>query len=150
MRPDWDEFFLNIARAVSMRASCSKASVGAVVVRDKHILCAGYNGAPYGTRHCEHILRRDGVYMTMQDQIDGHCSRAVHAESNAIAQGARVGTSLAGGTLYCTRRPCRNCSMLIIQAGIVRVVFIDSHNKGEAEPILVEANIDVTRIASGN
>ena len=117
-RPDWDEYFLGIAKAVSARASCPRASVGAVVVKDNRIISTGYNGAQAGDPHCMDI----GCIM-----IGGHCSTAVHAEVNAIAQAAKFGLSVDGGTVYYWDSldrsvSCRNCLQVMIAAGIVRIV----------------------------
>ena len=86
------------------------ASVGAVIVKDKRILATGYNGAPVGMRHCDHTAGGD--------MRDGHCARSTHAEQNALVQAARHGTSIAGGTMYCTDHPCLTCAKLMINAGL--------------------------------
>ncbi|HSV73181.1 MAG TPA: cytidine/deoxycytidylate deaminase family protein [Chthonomonadales bacterium] len=113
-RPSWDDYFLKIARDVATRATCPRRSVGAVVVLDKRILTTGYNGAPHGLPHCTEV----GCKMQ-----DGHCIRTLHAEQNAIVQGALNGVTLRGATLYVTCQPCNNCAKMIINAGIVKVVF---------------------------
>src|SRR5262249_9019539 len=101
-RPSWDEYFMNIAKAVASRSTCTRRSVGALVVREKRILATGYNGAPAGLRHCDHT---DGA-----DMRDGHCARSTHAEQNAIVQAARHGTMIDGATVYCTAQPCLTCA----------------------------------------
>lgn len=113
-RASWDEYFMQIALVVSTRATCDRRSVGAVIVRDKNILSTGYNGSIRGLPHCGdagHLME------------DGHCVRTVHAEANAIAQAARNGVRIAGGTVYVTASPCWPCFKLIANAGIVRVVY---------------------------
>jgi dCMP deaminase len=119
VRPSWDEYFLSIAREVSSRASCPRASVGAVLVRDSRILATGYNGAPSGEPHC----LEQGCVME-----DGHCQRALHAEVNAIAHAAAAGVSIKGSRLYLYdtngRQPCRECSKVLTAAG---VAFRTSH-----------------------
>src|SRR5207245_3133865 len=114
-RPSWDEYFMNIARAVASRSTCSRRSVGALVVKEKRILATGYNGAPAGLRHCDH---EDGA-----DMRDGHCARSTHAEQNAIVQAAKYGTPIDGATLYCTDQPCLTCAKLLVNAGVRRGVF---------------------------
>jgi dCMP deaminase len=136
-RPSWDEYFLAIARTVATRATCSRRSVGAVIVKDKRILATGYNGAPVGLRHCDH---RDGG-----DMVDGHCARSTHAEQNAIVQAARHGLSIAGGTMYCTDHPCLTCSKLAINAGIVRIVYEAEYDDEIAVQMLFEAGVKLDR-----
>lgn len=113
-RPSWDQYFMDITLAVSARSTCTRAQVGAVIVKDKRILTTGYNGAPKGLPHCLEV----GCEM-----VGGHCVRALHAEQNAILQGALHGVSLEGGTIYTTHQPCHTCAKMIINSGLVRVVY---------------------------
>lgn len=115
MRPSWDEYFLRIAAEVATRATCNRKHVGAVLVRDRHLLATGYNGSMRGTPHC------DDAGHLMDDE--GHCIRTIHAEQNAIAQAAHNGVRLAGSTCYATASPCFMCFKLLVNAGIQRVVF---------------------------
>ena len=139
-RPTWDEYFMAIARAVATRATCDRRSVGAVIVKDKRILATGYNGAPVGMRHCDHT---DGA-----DMRDGHCARSTHAEQNALVQAARYGTPIAGGTLYCTDNPCLTCAKLLINAGIVRVVYEAAYPDDLAVAMLDEAGTAIERLGA--
>lgn len=120
MRPSWNYYFLSLAKLVSTRSTCPRAQVGAVIVRDKRIISTGYNGAAPGEPHCTEI----GCLM-----VDGHCLRAIHAETNAIAQAARFGISVEGAMLYLYdsrhRPPCSKCRQLILASGIVGVVKDD-------------------------
>ena len=126
MRPDWDTYFLNIAKEVASRASCPRASVGAVIVRNHRILSTGYNGAPAGQEQCDEV----GCLV-----VDNHCQRAIHAETNAIAHAARYGIPVDGATLYYwdtqgrgansideLRSYCQKCGQIAEAAGIARVV----------------------------
>ncbi len=131
-RPGWDEYFMQIARTVATRATCPRASVGAVLTRAKRILTTGYNGAPRGVSHCTDA----GCIM-----VDRHCLRATHAEANAIVQGALHGVSLDGATAYCTHQPCAGCSKLLISAGIVRIVYGDAYPDRVSELLLAEAGV---------
>lgn len=115
-RIPWDDYFMGIAREVSLRGTCGRKQVGAVLVRDRTILSTGYNGSPRGQPHCV----EEGVGCEMDN---GHCVRTVHAEANAIAQAARNGVSSVGSTLYTTASPCYLCAKLIVNAGVVRVVY---------------------------
>ena len=91
MRPDWDLYFIRIAKEVASRSTCKRASVGAVITRSNRILATGYNGAAPGKPHC----LDEGCTMK-----DGHCTRAVHAEINAINQAKKHVVNLQDATLY--------------------------------------------------
>lgn len=132
-RPSWDEYFLNIAEVVSTRSTCPRRSVGAVLVRDRQILSTGYNGAPRGLGHCIDV----GCLMR-----DGHCVRASHAEMNAIAQAAFHGVRVKGATLYCTDKPCLICTKLLINAGIVKIVYLRDYPDEDSEQMLQDAHIE--------
>ena len=136
-RPSWDAYFCGITRAVATRATCSRKAVGAVLVKNKLIRATGYNGAPAGLRHCDHT---DGG-----DLLNGHCARSTHAEQNAIVQAARHGISIEGATLYCTNNPCLNCTKLLINAGIKRIVYEDAYPDPLAFELLQESGIAVER-----
>jgi dCMP deaminase len=136
-RPSWDEYFMNIARAVASRSTCSRRSVGAIVVKDKRILATGYNGAPAGLRHCDHA---GGA-----DMRDGHCARSTHAEQNAIVQAAKYGTPIDGATVYCTDQPCLTCAKLLVNAGVHRVVFEGEYPDELAVEIFDEARIELSQ-----
>ncbi len=139
MRPGWDEYFMGVAETVATRATCPRASVGAVLVRDHRILTTGYNGAPRHAGHCSEV----GCEM-----LDGHCVRAVHAEANAIVQGALHGVGLAGATAYCTHQPCVNCAKLFISAGVIRIVYRDPYIDPFAERLLKEAGVKLDTFAA--
>lgn len=111
-RLPFNEYFRDLARFVSSRATCHRRRVGAVIVRQNRILSTGYNGSPPGEPHC----LGDGCEME-----DGHCVRTVHAEANAIAAAARFGISLDGAEIYTTWPPCKTCAKLLKSAGIVAV-----------------------------
>lgn len=125
-RPDWDVYFLGIARAVSKRADCKRRQVGAVIVgRDRRLVSTGYNGSPPGGPSC---LLGDCPRASSNvapgssyDSGPGSCI-AVHAEANAIIWADP--TRLAGATLYCTDEPCAGCTRLIDGSGITRIVVL--------------------------
>lgn len=121
-RPNWDEYFMKIAQVASMRSNCIKRKVGAVIVRDKRIVSTGYNGTPRGTKNCnEGGCPRCNSLASSGTRLDEClCS---HAEENAITQAAYHGTSVKDGTLYSTFAPCLMCSKMIINSGIIEVVF---------------------------
>lgn len=130
---------MQIARTVATRATCPRASVGAVLTRERRILTTGYNGAP---RHVAHCI--DAGCLLVHD----HCQRATHAEANAIVQGALHGVGLEGATAYCTHQPCVNCSKLLISAGIVRIVYADPYDDPIATALLAEAGVVVEAFSS--
>ncbi len=121
-RLGWDDYFLGIAEEVAKRSTCPRASVGAVIVKDNRILSTGYNGSLPGESHCTEV----GCLME-----NSHCERTVHAETNAVAQAAKFGSSIDGATAYCwsirhsTGKPvecCIKCVQVMKAAGIVRIV----------------------------
>lgn len=105
---------MNIAVEVATRSTCPRKHVGAVIVRDRHILATGYNGSLPGLPHCEDA----GCLME-----DGHCVATVHAEANAILQAARNGVRIEGGEIYTTASPCWPCFKLIANAGLSAIYF---------------------------
>ncbi len=136
-RPSWDNYFLQIAHDVSTRATCERRSVGAVIVLNRRILTTGYNGAPHGLPHCTEV----GCKIQ-----DGHCIRTLHAEQNAIVQGALNGVSTRGAALYVTCQPCNNCAKMIINAGIIRVVYAGDYPDEFAMELFNAAGIELVRI----
>ncbi len=135
MRPDWDSYFMKIAAAVSERSTCDRAFVGCVLVRDKRILTSGFNGSPAGQEHCDEA----GHLM-----VEGHCVRTIHAETNAIIQAALHGVSTNGATCYVTHFPCINCTKVLINAGINRIVYAESYRLDEnALTFLQKAQIEI-------
>jgi len=120
-RPTTDEYFIRFADLAATRSTCIRRQVGAVLVREKHILSTGYNGAPANMMHCttETCLRlKTGVKPGERHEL----CRGVHAEQNAIIQCALHGVSSRGATLYVTHSPCTICAKMLINAGIVYVV----------------------------
>jgi len=128
-----------VARTVATRATCPRASVGAVLVRDHRILTTGYNGAPRHVAHCTEVgceLRGD------------HCVRATHAEANAVVQAALHGVGVAGATAYCTHQPCVHCAKLLISAGIERIVYAEPYVDPFAQQLLAEAGVALVHFAT--
>ena len=141
-RPDWDTYFISIAHLVSTRSTCLRRQVGAVMVRDKQILTTGYNGVPQGITHCtsETCLRSLKNIPSGQQQ---ELCRGLHAEQNAIIQAALHGVSTKGATLYCTHKPCILCAKMLINAGVVRVVYQNFYPDPLADEMLKEAGIEM-------
>jgi dCMP deaminase len=145
VRPTWDEYFMEVMRAVSKRATCDRGRSGCVIARDRQILVTGYVGSPPGLPHCDdagHQLRK---VLHEDGSTTEHCTRTIHAEQNAICQAAKLGVSLQGATLYCRMTPCRTCAMMIISCGIRRVVCERKYHDGaESEALFAQADIELS------
>lgn len=143
-----NEYFMEIASVVSKRSTCIKRKVGAVLVKDSHILATGYNGAPSGLRHCtaETCVRKN-----LKSGEKPELCRGVHAEINCIIQAAIHGTSIKGDTaLYSTHFPCMSCLKMIINAGIKKLVYregYDMENKVKEE-LIKESNLIINKFSN--
>jgi dCMP deaminase len=160
-RPTWDDYFFEVVKAVSKRASCNRGRSGCVIVKDNHILVTGYVGAPPGFSHCDEIghdlevrfrvdsntdlsLAEKFSKVALQENYSVHCIRTIHAEENALLQAARQGIALEGSTLYCTMTPCRSCAMRIVRVGILKVFAERKYNRPkESEEIFKRAKIEL-------
>ena len=143
-RPGWVEYFIGISRMVATRTTCMRRAVGAVIVKDRRILATGYNGAPSGVIHCEAV----GCARQQQGIISGQrheLCRGLHAEQNAIIQAAYYGISIAQATLYCTTKPCIICAKMLINAGILHVVYEEGYDDPLADDLLNQAGIKIER-----
>ena len=137
-----DEYFLKIASVVAERSTCHRHHVGAVAVRDKHILSTGYNGAPSGLPDCLELgcLRNE---MNIPSGTRQEICRGIHAEQNAIVQATLHGVSLEGGTIYCTHTPCIVCARMLVNARIKRFVSFGRYNDNAFVDLFKEAGIEV-------
>lgn len=142
-RPDWDEYFMEIANVVALRSNCSRRHVAAVIVKDKRIISTGYNGTPRGIRNC----CEGGCPRCSSEAPSGTglteclCS---HGEENAIVQAAYHGIAVKDSTLYTTYSPCLLCAKMIINAGIREVVYKERYTiDGTARKILIEAGVKI-------
>jgi dCMP deaminase len=116
-RISWEEYFIGIVKLISQRSTCLRRKVGAIIVKDNHLVSSGYNGAPKNIKHCS----ERGCFRIENNIASGtHAEKcfAIHAEQNAIIQATKFGINIEGATLYCTTHPCIICSKMIIQAGI--------------------------------
>ena len=119
-------------------AHVSVPLVGTVMVLDKRILTTGFNGSPAGLPHCDEA----GHLM-----VDGHCVRTIHAEANAIIQAALHGVSTKGSTCYVTHFPCIQCAKMLINAGVVRIVYDQEYRIDENTlDFLHLANVELVRV----
>ena len=129
-----DERYLKMAMIWAENSYCTRRQVGALLVKDKMIISDGYNGTPSGFENvCE-------------DEYDKTKPYVLHAEANAITKVAKSNNSSEGATLYVTSSPCLECSKLIIQAGIKRVVFSEPYHMNDGLELLGRANIEVVKV----
>ena len=141
----WDHRFMEMAQLVSTWASCyqEERKIGAVIVKDKRVMTTGYNGAPSGVKTCverdECLRKKLGIPSGTRHEM----CYAVHAEQNAIIQAAKLGVNIDGSTLYCTHQPCILCAKMIVNAGIVRVVYHSGYPDDFALDIFKEAGVQV-------
>jgi len=132
-RPDWDEYFLLLAKLAATRSTCLSRPTGAVIVRDRQVLATGYNGSMPGVAHCSDDGRCFRRRMRVAEDGKYDVCRAIHAEANAIAQAARSGVAIAGATVYTTLSPCFICTKLMASARVVRVVFEHEYESPDRE-----------------
>ena len=140
-RPDWDEYFMEIAQVVALRSNCSRRHVAAVIVKDRRIISTGYNGTPRGIRNCDEgsCPRCSGSTPSGHSLDECLCC---HGEENAIVQAAYHGIAVKDATLYTTYSPCLLCAKMIINAGIREVVYRDRYSIDETSSrILREAGV---------
>jgi dCMP deaminase len=139
-RPHSDEYFLKVAAVVAERSTCRRHNVGAVAVKDKHILSTGYNGAPSGLQDCLVLgCLRDELHIPSGTRHE--ICRAVHAEQNVIIQAALHGVSLEGATVYATHTPCVLCAKMLTNARIKRYVSFGKYADNSFQEMFREAGI---------
>ena len=147
-RPSWDEYFMQMSELTAQRSTCLRRKVGAVIVKDKHIIATGYNGAPRGLRHCGDLggcLRQKlGVPSGQRHEL----CRALHAEQNAIIQAATLGQSIENASIYITHQPCVICAKMIINAGINRIVVKEGYPDELSAEILEEAGLKIIMLGN--
>ncbi len=141
-RPDVDEYFLKVAAVVAERSTCRRHHVGAVAVKDKHILATGYNGAPAGLKDCLELgCLRDELGIPSGERHE--ICRAIHAEQNVIIQAALHGVSLEGCTIYATHTPCVLCTKMLVNAKIKRYISFGKYNDEAFIDLFREAGIEL-------
>lgn len=129
-----DKRYLSMAKIWAQNSYCNRRKVGALIVKDKMIISDGYNGTPSGfENNCEDHNNITFPYV-------------LHAEANAITKVAKSNNSSEGATLYVTTSPCLECSKLIIQSGIKRVVFCDLYHNVEGIELLKKAGVEVCHL----
>ena len=145
-RPDWDDYFMEMAHVAKKRASCLTRQVGAVLVKDNRVVSTGYNGTPSKTKHCN-----EGGCERCKDKFEGkidsgsnlsNCA-CCHAEENTIVQAALHGAGTKDTTLYTTYTPCTLCAKMIINAQINRVVAGEAYADDLGTRLLKEAGVQL-------
>lgn len=145
-RPDWDEYFMQIAQEVATRSNCMKRKVAALIVKDKRIISTGYNGTPRGVKNCNEggCPRCNNLAQAGTKLDECYCS---HGEENAIVQAAYHGITLKDSTLYSTFSPCLICSKMIINAGIKKVVYKDEYSLDKNSlSLLSQAGVKIEKL----
>ena len=132
----FDIRYIKMARVWATNSYCIRRQVGALIVKDRMIISDGYNGTPSGFENeCE-------------DENDRSKPYVLHAEANAITKVAKSNNSSEGSTLYITASPCMDCAKLIIQAGIIRVVYADEYRIVDGIELLEKAGIEIVQLSS--
>lgn len=134
-RDSWQKHFMDVAKLVALRSTCLRRNVGAVAVKENHILATGYNGSPSGHAHCLDVGCIRQAALVPSGERHELCA-GVHAEQNIICQAAKFGIKIEGATLYCTHLPCSICAKMIVNAGIDKVVFENGYDDQMSRDIL--------------
>lgn len=132
-RITWDEYFTSLAYTTSLRSTCSRLQVGAVLVRNFNVVSIGFNGAPKGIRHCVHA-------------DNSRCTLAVHAEANALIQASNAYGGTIGSMMYVTHAPCWECAKLIVNAQIDHVFYSEEYRSTDGLSMLKLAGIPYTKV----
>ena len=135
-----DTAFINIAKEIAALSYCERAKVGSILVKNGNIISMGYNGAPSGMDNCCEETRNDGSLVTK--------SEVLHAESNALLKAAKMGLSTEGATMYCTLSPCKDCSKLILQSGVKKVVYLELFKRDNGSVDFLKQFIEVEQYDS--
>ncbi|WP_270383205.1 ComE operon protein 2 [Ligilactobacillus salivarius] len=137
-RIPWNQYFMLQAVLLSLRSTCERLSVGAILVRDKRVIAGGYNGAVSGDDHCIDV----GCYV-----VDGHCLRTIHAEMNAVLQCSKFGIPTDGAEIYVTDFPCLQCTKSLLQVGIKKIYYMRNyHNDDYAIRLLKRKKVAVEQV----
>ena len=145
-RLGWHEYFMSVAHLISRRATCTRAHIGAVVVRDHNILSTGYNGAPSGLPHCNDINCR--IYRSTHPDgtVEENCVNTIHAEINAIVQAAKNGVSIRDADIYITSSPCIHCLKVLINVGIKTISYDNPYKIEHIDELLRLSGIRLVQV----
>src|SRR5690625_1482639 len=138
-RISWEQYFMAQAKVVSLRGTCTRLNVGAIIVRENRIIASGYNGSVADSSHCI----EDGWSL-----VYGHCVSTIPAEAIALFQCAKFGFATKDTDLYVTHYPCLQCTKQLIQAGLKRVFYEHDYRNHElAVQLFAEANVETIQVA---
>lgn len=139
-RPSYDEYFMEMAYLAASRSTCLRRKVGAVLVKEKHVLSTGYNGPPKGLKHCNETgCLREELHVPSGERHE--ICRGLHAEQNAIIQAAVFGVSIKNSVIYVTNTPCVVCAKMLINAGVKEIIYDGDYPDSLALEMLHESNI---------
>ncbi len=145
-RLEWDAYFMRIAQLVAERSTCTRAKIGAVIVKDRNIIATGYNGSPSGMPHCTDA----GCLVYRTTNPDGreeeNCFRTIHAEINAIAQAAKNGTMIDEGSIYVTSSPCIHCLKVIVNVGMRTIYYGKPYKIDTVQEMLDVSGVTLTQV----
>lgn len=144
-RISWQQYFMNITFMVAERSTCTRRKVGAVAIKNKHILATGYNGVPSGVTHCSET----GCLRTQMNIPSGErheICRGLHAEQNVIIQAAVHGISLDGAEIFCTTQPCLICTKMLINCNIKTIFCSEEYPDHLAIEMLKEAGVNLIHL----
>jgi len=143
-RPTYDEYFMSMAYLAATRSTCLRRQVGAVLVKNKHLLATGYNGPPKGMKHCDETgcLREElGIPSGERHEI----CRGLHAEQNAIIQAAVFGISIDESIIYVTNTPCVVCAKMLINSGVKEIIYSGNYPDDLAREMIDESHIKIRK-----
>ena len=145
IRPDWDQYFLDLLEPISKRATCDRGRCAAIIVsKGNTILATGYTGSPPGQPHCDDVGHLMKTVIDENNNQSSHCMRTLHAEENAVLQAAKDGIKIEGTTIYVKMTPCYNCAMRIVRVGIKKVVAQKRYHADKSSMELFKnANVEV-------
>lgn len=145
-RRTWDQYFMGIAQMVAERATCTRAKIGAVIVKDKNIIATGYNGSPAGHPHCTDVGCLIYVSRNPDGEEEENCFRTIHAEINAITQAAKNGVGIDDADIYITASPCYHCLKTLLNTGIKRIYYRKPYKLEKIKPLIEHSDMELIQI----
>jgi dCMP deaminase len=145
-RTSWHIYFMRVAQIVSERATCTRAKIGAVIVKDKNIIATGYNGSPAGHPHCTEVGCLLYVSTNPDGEVEENCFRTIHAEINAIAQAAKHGVSIDGADIYVTASPCYHCLKTLLNCGISNIYYGKPYKIEKTAQLLEKSHVNLEQV----
>ena len=139
-RPSYDEYFMQMAYLAASRSTCLRRKVGAVLVKNKHVLATGYNGPPKGMKHCNETGCLRQILKVPSGERHEIC-RGLHAEQNAIIQAAVFGVSIKDSMIYITTTPCVVCTKMLINASVEEIIYSGKYPDSLALDMIEESGI---------